>query len=205
MDIRENLLENKHFLLQALAGLIEIERERILKSGLATEAQLNALTDSMEYLTKLGKKYPKSNVVLNTMANLCTELKSIQLPGDFEKRAAEEKFYIALDLPYEGEQFYDLSSILKDKKLKEEIEEELEEVEKEECVECEKEKKEEEEIEREAAQKILADAVNKHLISIAHILGNKGEHEAAFLVERTAQKIQTAAERNELFKTNRRK
>lgn len=37
MNIRENLLEDKHFLLQTLAELAEIERDRIVSSGLPKE------------------------------------------------------------------------------------------------------------------------------------------------------------------------
>ena len=122
MDTRDFLMEDKHFLIQALAGLVEIEQQRIVKCGIATKSQLNSLSDVAEYLVDMAKKRKRTNVPLNALANLCTMLKSIQLPGDFEEftigashHDLGEKFYIALDLPYEGEQFYDLSSVLKGK------------------------------------------------------------------------------------------
>lgn len=200
MNIRENLLEDKHFLLQALAGLVEIERDRIVSYGLARESQIQSLADVMEYLTKLGKKYPKSNVPLNTLANLCTLLKTVKLPGDFEKCTfgslapkkddPVETFYIALDLPYEGEQFYDLSSILKkddkgDKDNKDNKEEK--------CPECKKEDKIDDEPEEcdctacssDQYGKMLVASVGGYLKKVAEMCGSEGRHDSAYMIEKT--------------------
>jgi hypothetical protein len=201
MDIRENLLEDKHFLLQALAGLVTIERDRIISTGLARESQLNSLADVMEYLTKLGKKYPKSNIPLNTMANLCTVLKSVVLPGDFENctfggadgvMGDESGFYIALDLPYEGEQFYDLSSVLKKDKGEDKDKDE-------ECPECEEEEEGKEDdaddtcyctaCSSDQANKVLVASVGKYLKKVSEVCGKSGRHDAAYLIEKTIRSM----------------
>lgn len=194
MDTRDYLIEDRHFLVQALAGLVEIEQQRIVKGGIATKSQLKSLSSIASYLVDLAKKQQKTSVPLNTLANLCTMLKSIQLPGDFEKYTIGsgpgdlgEKFYIALDLPYEGEQFYDLSSILKKRDEKEEDKDEEEKNEKESeececdcgCMECSASDKTE----------LVINAVSKCLHKIARSLGDSGNHEAAYLVERTIQKF----------------
>lgn len=206
MNIRDALLEDKNFVTYTLAALVEVERDRIISNGLATKSQLSSLSDVTEYIVKMAKN-KNTDVLVNSLANLCTMLKSITLPGDFEKYTMGgspgdpgEKFYIALDLPYEGDKFYDLSSLLEGKK--------------EECVECEKEQKEEKEKQEEKekedecedcaddsenVQDILADAVNNHLQKIAESLGDKGDHEAAYLVERTIRSINREAENGKLF------
>lgn len=201
MNIRDALLENKNFVTYTLAALVEVERDRIISNGLATKSQLSSLADVTEYMVKMAKS-KNTDILVNSLASLCTLLKSIQLPGDFEKYTVGspgelgEKFYIALDLPYEGEKFYDLSSLPKDKK---------------ECPECEKEEEEKKEKDEEEedecedcaddenVQDILADVVNKHLQKIANLLGNKGDHEAAYLVERTIRSISREAESGKLF------
>jgi hypothetical protein len=199
MNIHNALLENKNFVTYTLAGLVEVERDRILSTGLATPNQLSSLSDVTEYMVKMAKS-GNTDVLVNSLANLCTLLKSIKLPGDFEKytigspSGLGEEFYIALDLPYDGEKFHDLSSITKDKEDDGE----------EECVECEKESKEEDKCEdcaddSENVQDILADAVNVHLKKIAEALGDKGDHEAAYLVERTMRSINREAENGKLF------
>lgn len=204
MNIRDYLLEDTHFILQTLAGLVEIERDRIVSNGLAKRSQLSSLSDVTEYIVKMaGDK--KTNVALNSMANLITLLKDIQLPGDFEKSTIGapgglgEKFYIALDLPYEGEQFHDLSSIIKDTGKKEK------------CHECEEEQNEEEDNEdhveecdgnceeEDESQEILAEVINNHLYKIADYLGRRGDHEAAYLVERTIKDIEVEAKDKKLF------
>jgi hypothetical protein len=127
MNIRDALLENKNFVTYALAGLVEVERDRLLSSGLATESQLSSLSDVTEYMVKMAKSR-NTDILVNSLANLCTLLKGIQLPGDFERYTIGspgklgEEFYIALDLPYEGDKFHDLSSLKKDKKEEEEKE-----------------------------------------------------------------------------------
>jgi len=100
MDIRNALMENKNFVTYALAGLVEVERDRILSSGLATKSQLSSLSDVTEYMVKMAKNQ-KTEVLVNSLANLCTLLKGIKLPGDFEKHAEQKEFYIALGLPYD--------------------------------------------------------------------------------------------------------
>jgi len=152
-----------------------------------------------------------------------TLLKSITLPGDFEKYTVGspgelgEKFYIAIDLPYEGEKFYDLSSLLEGKGMgrggppssgpnplcpfkEEEEEEKKEEHEHEEEHKHEKENECEDcSDDGENVQDILADAVNVHLKKIAELLGRKGDHEAAYMVERTIRSISREAENGKLF------
>jgi hypothetical protein len=227
MNIRDALLEDKNFVTYTLAALVEVERDRIVSNGLATESQLSSLADVTEYMVKMAKSR-RTDILVNSLANLCTLLKSIKLPGDFEKYTVDspgelgEKFYIALDLPYDGDKFYDLSSILEGKKEHSEEEEENEE---EEIIgmgrggpqgsgpnplcphkhkDEEKKDKKEDECEDctddgENVQDILAEAVNNHLQKIAESLGDKGDHEAAYLVERTIRSIGREAEKGKLF------
>lgn len=191
MNIRDALLENKNFVTYTLAGLVEVERDRILSSELATKSQLSSLSDVTEYMVKMAKSQ-NTDVLVNSLANLCTLLKSIQLPGDFERYAEQEEFYIALEIPYEDEKPCDLSLQKDDKK------------ECPECPECKKENKEEDdddcmECEDTDAQEVLAESVNVLLRKIANSLGDKGDHEAAYLVERTIRSINGEAENGKLL------
>jgi hypothetical protein len=207
MNIRDALLENKNFVTYTLAGLVEVERDRILSTGLATESQLSSLADVTEYMVKMAKS-GNTDVLVNTLANLCTSLKHVQLPGDFEK-FAEEEFYIVLDLPYEDEEEVigmgrggppgsgpNPKCPLKEKEEEKEEEEEEEEEEhhkhehEEECEDCD---------DTIVAQEVLAESVNNLLIKIANVLGDKGDHEAAYMVERTIRSITREAENGKLF------
>jgi len=111
MDIHNGLLEDRHFLLQALAGLVSVEQDRIVRGGLVSESQLKSLADVTEYMVSWARKNPKDNIPLNTLANLSSILKEIKFPGDFEKYTIGsqsklgEEFWVALELPFQGEGF----------------------------------------------------------------------------------------------------
>jgi len=194
MDTRNYLLEDRHFLIQALAGIVGVEQQRIIKGGIAKESQLESLTDVVQYFVSLAKKNSRVNGPLNTLANLCTILKSIQIPGDFEKYTVGSngselgnEFYIALDLPYEGEQFYDLSSILKKKDDSDDDKEsgDNESCKEESCRDCLCQDADD----SEPKQDLFINAVAKDLEKIAYELGKVGNHQAAYLVERTIRDI----------------
>ena len=175
-------------MVSAIFAVIEDEKKRISGSKLANKEQWSLFFKPIRAaIIKGAEKSRDWRSTINQLANLHNLLKTIKLPGDFEKYASDEKFYVALDLPYEGEQLYDLSSLLKGKGARDENEDEKEEEEEkneerhsDECMLC---------TESDNSEQILAIAVNKYLTKIAHELGNNGNHEAAYLVERTIQKL----------------
>jgi hypothetical protein len=204
MSIRENILDNKDFLFTAVADLVESEKSRILESGLASEEQMKVVSNAINYFTK--KNTSAGNIIsIKAMSNLCEGLKKVTLPGDFDKIAAdEEEFYILLDIPYDGDQFYDLSSILKDKKDEKEDEDDSKEddsegseedkeseekdasdddknadEEDEECVMCDLE-----EAEADEDVLVLMSSVGSYLNKLANICGSNGRHDAAYLIEK---------------------
>lgn len=187
MNIRENLLEDKLFLATTIIGLIDDEKIRIYDHNLANRDQwISSVKPITESILKNAYQHRNWKIAINHLSGLHNLLKSIVLPGDFEKYTSDQKFYIALDLPYEGEQFYDLSSILKkdDKGDKDK---------KEECTECEKEDKIDDKPEEcdctacssDQYGKMLVASVGGYLKKVAEMCGSEGRHDSAYMIEKT--------------------
>lgn len=180
MSIRDNILNNPKYVLSMVLELIDDEKSRILANKLADQEHWHNFFGPVKtMILKDAKLHRNSEKTVSQLLGMHNLLKSIKLPGDFEK-IAEEKLYIILDTPYE-----------------ESVEKDI--VEKDECVECKKENEECEECEEENVEDILANAVNIHLQKIAETLANKGNHKAAYLVERTIRSISMEAENGKLF------
>lgn len=197
MSIGNGILGDKKFVVKSLMALVGDEGQRIMSLGLASREELNDLLKPtiQRVIKKAGVSPESMDVLLGILSDLHTKLASVKLPGDFSVVAAEEKFYEALDVPYTGEKFYDLSS-LKEKpdvepegELKEPEEEELKEI-LEEYIEKEKPGAEEDHAEDCGCMYCFTSVIGTYLKKLAYSLGSSGDHEAAYLVERTIYSIQ---------------
>lgn len=118
-----DVLENPSFVAQSLVDMIANERNRIVASKLVPNDKLKIVVgNAVDGIMKVAKKNNNRSLALLKLSELHDLLKSIRLPGDFEKLAAEED--------PEGEKFYDLSGIIKKlKELEKSREDEAEEAE----------------------------------------------------------------------------
>lgn len=201
MTFFDDLLNNKQYTISALADLVRREGERVCAAGLATQDDVHKLLQSA-----VERK--------SDLATLHETLAAVKLPGDFEVVAADWYKVPEGFGEYEGEKFYDLSSLKRDKG-EEETDEAVEELQEalEEYVESEQESDADhaEDCACDScddaaidAQMALALAINKHLMKIAHALGAKGDHENAYKVERTARSIKFSASNGKLLKLKKR-
>lgn len=169
---------NKQYFLSVAADLINDEQKRILSSGLATEEMLS------DFFTNYINNADSS---IECLAKIHAQLQSIKLPNDFRKMAADEKFYQSVKAPYKGEKFYDLSSLKPDvdAKLEKQLEKALKEY-------IETEEVEEDHLEDcacDSCDDVIATTINRQLEKIASSLGARGQHEAAYLIEKTIRSI----------------
>ena len=193
MSIENGILGDKKFVVKSLMALVRDESQRIMSLGLASHKELdNLIQPTVQHIIKKAGTNPNSiDVLLGILSDLHTKLASVKLPGDFSVVAADESFYNSLDVPYTGEKSYDLSNLKEEPSADpEEDSKEPEEKELEETLE-EYIATEELDVEEDHAEDCggcmycFTSAVNTCLKKIAHSLGSSGNHQAAYLVERT--------------------
>lgn len=222
MSIGNGILGDKKFVVKSLMALVGDEGQRIMSLGLASHEELNDLLKPtiQRVIKKAGTNPESMNVLLGILSDLHTKLVSVKLPGDFAVVAADEKFYEALDIPYTGEKFHELSGLKEEgevncPKCKGKEGEgcpvcgglgslepthpalEPEEKELEEALEeyIEKEDSEEDHAEDCGCMYCFTSVINTYLTKLAYSLGSSGDHEAAYLVERAIYSIQNFSKR----------
>lgn len=193
MSIRDNLFDNPSQLMKELFSMIDDEKKRMYSNKLVSNEQWASFYGQLSDAIYKNAKDKNLDAVIDNLFGIHNILKSVKLPGDFEKRALE-KFYITLDIPYEDYMFSDIDKETGEK------ENECPECEKEdECPECEKEDEKCMDCVDIDAQEVLAESVNNILQKIADSLGRNGNHDAAYLVERTIHSIHREAESGKLL------
>lgn len=204
MTFSTEFFANQQYFLSVISSLIGDESRRIVSSELASKEEMQKFLNA--YITALRSRIVDGKEVHgNYLSGLHLQLKAVKLPGDFKILAADEKFYEALDIPYTGEKFYDLSS-LKEKKEEEPKVEKLQEA-LEEFVEEDKEQHLEDCAcdgcmdSMTKSQMALAQSVNDHLAKIAYLLGVRGDHDSAYMVEKAMRSIRVFASNGKLFDT----
>jgi hypothetical protein len=151
--------------------MIKEENKRIASLGLASEKELSF------FLDKVSNKIMKNaKEMQNALCILHDKLKSVKLHGDFVKMAQclREDFVVLLDIPFE-------ESLLPEKMI---IIEKNEEENKD------KEKLDEEDDSDEKIKEALYECIVPRLNKIAYDLGSKGNHKAAYIIERYTMKIE---------------
>ena len=194
MSFENGILGDKNFVIKSLMALVGEESQRIMSLGLATHKELDDILEpTVQYaIKKAGLNSNSVDVLLGILSDLHTKLASVKLPGDFSAIAADEKFYKAIDIPYKGEKFYDIPG---SKKQEENLDTELEEKELEEVLEEYIESEEEQHTEDCNCMYCFTSIINTCLKKLAYSLGSSGNHEAAYLVERTIHSIQNFSKR----------
>lgn len=184
MALFDELNKNKDFTINAMAHLINDERVRIVKSKLAKKEDVQNLLDDI-FAKRL--EYHKGETH-NTMI-IYDYLHSIRLPGDLQKTAHE--FYEALDIPYEGEKFYELphKKQEKDEDNKEEAAEKLESALEKYIEETEESEEHAEDCLCDKCMDTWASNLTNSLQKVACSAGQKGNHEAAYAIERLIRQI----------------
>ena len=184
MSIRDNLFDNPSQLMKELFSMIDDEKKRIYSNKLINDEQWASFYGQLSDAIYKNAKDKNLDAVIDNLFGIHNILKSVKLPGDFEKHALE-KFYITLDIPYEDYMFSDIDKETGEKEN--------------ECPECEKEDEKCMDCVNIDAQEILAESVNNILQKIADSLGRSGNHDAAYLVERTIHSIHREAESGKLL------
>ena len=86
MSIRDEILNDKSFLIKTLIISLGDERARVLSSNLATEKQLSSLIEpAIEHMQKSGTASEDS--LINVLSSLYNSLVYIKLPEDINKYA----------------------------------------------------------------------------------------------------------------------
>jgi hypothetical protein len=158
---------NDEYTLKSIISLVCDENDRIVSLGLATHDDLRKL-----YVPVLRKAIEKTSdnvrdksAITNALALLHNDLKSVSLPGDFEKIAE-----------LLGSSPFDVSEDEGEEEMKEEMEEKLDEY-----------------LQDEEEDDMTEDLLST-LGNIAYDLGKSGDHEAAYLIERKIRKMKTNGE-----------
>lgn len=188
-SIKGYILQDEQFLIKTFLELIKDEELRIVSAGLAKQKEV---VDLFDPLIKDASSNPFVHYPSQVLSKVHQKLSTVQLPGDFEKLAEDEK---------EKEKFYDLNNLPeltpkpeKDKlhyvaPKTEEAEPEPEEVFEEEPV------QEEGELSCDVGEFTIGESerlssyIEDKLEKIAYSLGTRGEHEAAYLIERKVEEI----------------
>ena len=166
---------NDEYLLKSMMSLVRSEGKRIVSLGLATEEEVKGFVDPAirGVLDKFSSSQVDKNVVLGTITDLHQILQSIKLPGDFEQSTLpdDEKIcaVIEVDIPVEEVEI-----------VKEDDDEDKEETE---CV-----------LEKDNNDDQMITAICSFLENMVYKLGKEGNHNAAYLVERTMRKITAKSE-----------
>jgi len=165
------LFNNENFVTDSLIGIVRDEGHRILANKLASREQLNSLVDSVVSAV-FEKKYTSSNFA-TYLSSLHKTLASVKLPGDFEKIGLDP---LAINLNKLTEQEYEQQFDKLDE-IKEKLDADV----------CEKV------VEKTPPSTTVENEsiafVGEQLEKISYDLGSRGHHGAAYLVERTIQKI----------------
>lgn len=183
MTLFDELIDNREFFTGTLLSLISDEGKRICKSKLASQKEVNKF---LYYSIKEG----------NDLGALHLKLSSVKLPGDFniiaESRLLTKSDLLGLDdleksfedeCPEEKEEATEALEALEEH-ISEDKEQHAEDCACDGCVE---------------SEMTLATAVNDQLAKIAYSLGCGGNHEAAYLVEKTIESITVLASNRTLL------
>lgn len=207
MTFSTEFFANQQYFLSVISSLINDEGRRIVASGLASKEEMQKFLNA--YINALRSRIVDGKEVHgNYLSGLHLQLKAVKLPGDFKALSADEKFYEALDIPYTGEKFYDLSSLKEKKeepkveKLQEALEEFVEEDKEQHLEDCACDGCMDNMIK---SQMALAQSVNDHLAKIAYHFGVQGDHDTAYMIEKTMRSIKVFASNGKLLDTNNRR
>jgi len=191
------MLQDEQFLIKTFLELIKDEELRIVSAGLAQRKEVVGLFDP---LIKDASSNPFVHYPSQVLSKIHQKLSTIQLPGDFEKLAEDEK---------EKEKFYDLSSLpeLTPKSEKDKLQyvtPKSEEPDPEEVFE-EEPAQEEGELSCDVGEFTIGESerlssyIEDKLEKIAYSLGTRGEHEAAYLIERKMNEIRALAAQEDMW------
>lgn len=188
-----NVLNDIKFVTMSLADMVTDEKKRIIAAGLASVGDVNGVLGGIsDNILKIAQADRKWEPVLDSLSKLHGVLSAVRLPGDFERLASDPIILDLSNLPrledkeYE-DKFYDLSGIIERlKKIHE-----SEGCESHTDVEVNEEPHEDFNSDVKIARVILVEKVSTHLEKIAYQLGRDGNHEAAYLVERTIREMQS--------------
>ena len=182
---------NNEYLAKSLMALVRDEGNRIISLGLSSRDNLKKLVESTLQVAVKRASENGPNILLKTLSELHNDLSSVKLPGDFKKIAMgmEDKILIVLDIPQEKdkEQIFDIPSLLNKEeeprtkaetdKIKAETKEK-------------KEEKEDDAIDMDAIKETIKCHIIPKLEKMAYDLGSKGEHKAAYTIERVLRDIE---------------
>ena len=153
------------YLLKTMMSLVRDESNRIVSLGLATQKAIQGFIDpELEFVVrKVPRIAEKKSVVLDKLTEIHNKLAMVRLPGDFEKLSATD-----------DRQILDMIGVdvLADEPETPDVV-------------CAPEEKQETE---DGGNEQVA-AVYSFLDDLAYELGRNGNHRAAYMVERTMQKI----------------
>ena len=173
MSVKNELLENEDFVASALKSLIKQEFERVIETGLVSKADCFNFIDKYKNIEQDG---------LKSFLAIYTTLSKVKLAGD----------------KLEEEPFYDLKNVFeKIKEIKKESPEEAKECSCEpgQCVgtdcpcqdDCQCKSPKHLMVKLEQLDVLISEQLEK----IAYSLGKNGDHETAYLVERTLKNIKS--------------
>jgi len=156
---------NDEYLLKSMMSLVRDESNRIVSLGLATHDVLKAFVETPLHnaIKRVSEDNEDKSVVLKALTDLHNNLNDIRLPGDFEKisSSVEHQLYAAMDVEMPETDETNSTDVVADD------------------VDDYSDDSNDEEIK----------AICSVLDHITYELGKKGNHEAAYLVERTLRKI----------------
>lgn len=89
MSFSEEFFANKQYFLNTIAHLVSDEKDRIVQQGLASKEEISAFIDAI-IKDLQTKNSDGKEVTAEDINNIYRALKSIILPGDFQKFSAEK-------------------------------------------------------------------------------------------------------------------
>ena len=165
-------ITDKEYILRSFIELVRDENSRIVSQRLATSEEAKKLIDSIS--TAMVQNISTPYDLIEPLAYVHRNLASVKLPGDFEKVACgmQDAFSIVLDVPVQDE----IAEVVSPQAGVLVVEED-----------------EEKKDEKKEKKKKVKSMVLERLEKIAYSLGNKGQHEAAYVVERAMRELESTA------------
>ena len=179
--------DNK-YLLKTFASIVNGEGKRIVLLGLATDDAVRGFVEPS--LRTTIESTDDISIIISALAEIGNDLKSVCLPGDFEKITAGKK-----------KAFYDIIGISQNNDDDDDEEEDEEKPKKKEKSKDKEDKKEEEEDDVEDIEIIYSfvSPIVNLLQKMAYNLGNQGNHKAAYAIERKIDKIEALAKKRLIY------